>query len=38
MVAKLTQQEAVKYLKSLVGKGIDYDGWYGLIGSPCKTF
>ncbi len=30
MVAKLTQKEAVAYIKSLEGKGWDFDGAYGL--------
>ena len=38
MVATLTHKEAVEYAKSLEGKYVDFDGWYGLIGSPCKTF
>ena len=38
MVATLTHKEAVEYVKSLEGKYVDFDGWYGLIGSPCKTF
>ena len=31
MVAKLTQKEAVAYVKSQEGKGWDFDGVYGLI-------
>lgn len=38
MVASLTHKEALKFAKSLEGQFIDFDGWYGLIGSPCKTF
>lgn len=30
MVAKLTKKEAVNFVKSLEGKFIDFDGYYGL--------
>ena len=29
MVATLTKKEAIAYINSLVGKKIDFDGWYG---------
>lgn len=29
MVATLTKKEAVAYINSLVGKKIDFDGYYG---------
>ena len=31
MAAKLTKKEALAYIKSLEGKGWDFDGAYGLI-------
>ena len=30
MAAKLTKKEALAYIKSLEGKGWDFDGAYGL--------
>ena len=30
MAAKLTKKEALAYIKSLEGKGWDFDGSYGL--------
>lgn len=31
MAAKLTKKEALAYIKSLEGKGWDFDGAFGLI-------
>lgn len=32
-----TKKEAIAWAKSQQGKGIDYDGYYGLNDSPYKT-
>lgn len=29
MVASLTEKQAIAFVKSLEGKKIDFDGWYG---------